>query len=76
MRDRVATATEAAADRSSDAATAQKSARVATKWDFQGLICIKLLRRQLQRRIWPPITTGVYSPLGPKRKETHGAKYG
>lgn len=39
-------------------------------------ICIKLLCRQLQPHIWPPITTGVYSPLGAKGKETIGAKYG
>lgn len=32
--------------------------------------------RQLQHHIWPPIRTGVYSPLGSKWKETHGAKYG
>lgn len=34
-------------------------------------ICIKLL----QDHIWPPIICSVYSPLGPKQKETRGTKY-
>lgn len=87
--DRVTTVTEAAIDHSSDEAQLRKKHwwchKVGLSESFDDAVapasrlvcrCIKLLRRQLQHRIWPSITTGVYSPLGPKRKETHGAKYG
>lgn len=36
----------------------------------------RLSHRQLRRHIWPPITARVSSSLGPKGKETLGAKYG